>query len=353
MDLNLLMDGLQIFKENINLKRFAVLITYLILMKLADLFIDRILRKLASRTKITFDDYLINFLHGPICWTLFWVGVLHVLALESFGPPWQALAISVVYTMLLVVWVITLTRIFNWAAGRKITDHPEQGKVGKDVLLLLKNVIRVVILASGVIWLLAIWKVDLTPMFASAGIAGIAIALAAKDTLANFFGGISIFMDKNYKLGDYIIIESGERGEVVEIGIRSTRMKTRDDVMITIPNSIIANSKIINESAPVPRFRIRIPVGVAYGSDIEKVEEVLLKVAADNPGVAEDPAPRVRMRAFADSSLNFELLCWVENPASKGFETHNLLRAIYHSFAENKIVIPFPQRDVHLMKSPE
>jgi len=242
-----------------------------------------------------------------------------------------------------------LVRIFNFIMQLKVDRSSADDKIGKDVLLLMKNVLRVVIIVTGFLWFLTIWNVSLAPLFASAGIAGIAIALAAKDTLANFFGGISVFMDKAYKIGDYIILESGERGEVVEIGIRSTRIKTRDDVMITIPNSIIANSKIINESAPIPRFRIRVPVGVAYGSDLEEVEKTLMDVALANPNVVKDPEPRVRMRAFADSSVNFELLCWVEQPASRGIEIHNLLKSTYQAFADNQIVVPFPQRDVHLI----
>jgi MscS family membrane protein len=209
----------------------------------------------------------------------------------------------------------------------------------------------VVVIIAGLLWLLSIWQISLTPLFASAGIAGIAVALAAKDTLANFFGGISIFMDNTYKVGEYIILDTGERGEVVEIGIRSTRIKTRDDVLVTIPNSIIANSKIINESAPIPRFRIRVPVGVAYGSDLAKVENVLLAVADGNSNIEKDPEPRVRLRAFADSSVNFELLCWVKDPRDKGLEVHNLLKAAYKVFEEQSITIPFPQRDVHIIKS--
>ena len=138
---------------------------------------------------------------------------------------------------------------------------------------------------------------------------------------------------------------------MVEIGIRSTRIKTRDDVIVTIPNSIIANSKIINESAPLPRFRIRVPVGVAYGSDLAKVEEVLLAVADANSNIEKFPEPRVRLRAFADSSVNFELLCWVKDPRDKGLQVHHLLKAAYQAFEEQSISIPFPQRDIHIINS--
>jgi len=177
----------------------------------------------------------------------------------------------------------------------------------------------------------------------------VAVALAAKDTLANFFGGVSIFADRSFKVGDVIILDSGERGEVVEIGIRSTRIKTLDDVLITIPNSLLATTKIVNESAPTPRYRIRIPVGVAYGSDVDEVEATLMAVALAEEEVLRDPKPLVRLRAFGESSLDFVLLAWVADPSHSVGVSHHLLKAIYKHFNDKGITIPFPQRDVHLV----
>jgi len=351
MDFHSLLDNFKVVKEHSWLQQVIIVAVYALFAKGADLFIDRIVRRLASRTRMTVDDYLINFLHGPICWSIFLFGILHALVVTELPKPWQTLLPALVQSVILLIWLIGLVKAFNWLAKYKMASIVSGEKIDSDMFLLFKNVIRVLLFGAALFWLLAIWKVDLTPLFASAGIAGIAVALAAKDTLANFFGGISIFMDKTYKVGDYIIIESGERGEVVEIGIRSTRMKTRDDIMITIPNSILANSKIINESAPVPRFRIRVPVGVAYGTNLDKVEEVLLAVAFANPNVSREPEPRARLRAFGESSVDFELLCWVDEPALKGRAIHNLLKAIYQAFTEQAIVIPFPQRDVHLMNA--
>ena len=332
------------------LRRVAIVLVYSVLAKGVDIIIDRILRRIAAKTRINFDDKLIDLLHVPIIWSVFWLGVLHALSIKPYlMDPWQTVLPPLAKSFLLIIWLIALMRVFNWIVEHFMSGTQRQGKIGKDLFLLFKNLLRVVAVIAGLIWLLAIWEVNLTPLFASAGIAGIAVALAAKDTLSNFFGGISIFMDRTYKLGEYIILESGERGEVVEIGIRSTRIKTRDDVIITIPNSIMANSKIINESAPIPRFRIRVPVGVAYGSDLEKVEQVLLEVVDDNPNVEKIPEPRIRLRNFADSSVNFEMLCWVGDPRAKGLETHKLLKAAYKAFDEQGITIPFPQRDVHII----
>jgi small-conductance mechanosensitive channel len=155
-------------------------------------------------------------------------------------------------------------------------------------------------------------------------------------------------MDRSYKVGDYIILDSGERGEVVDIGIRSTRIKTRDDVLITIPNSVMAVAKITIESAPVPSFRIRIPLGVAYGSDLDYVEKVLLDLIKANSLVASRPDPRVRYRAFADSTINLELLCWVKDPRDKGIVTHHIFKDIDRVFKEEGISIPFPQAEIYL-----
>ncbi len=327
-------------------RRLAVFFAWLLAAKLADLAIDRIFVRLARRSRITFDDQVVSLLHRPACWTLAGIGLLHAASLQ---PPWPEPVSDAARSALVLLWAVTGYRLLDLGAGRLRGVLMERGAVGRDIFHLLHNVMRVVLLGALGFWLLAIWDVDLTPLFASAGIAGIAVALAAKDTLANFFGGISIFVDRVFAVGDYIIIDDTDRGEVVDIGIRSTRIKTRDDVLITIPNSILANAKIVNESAPQPRFRIRIPVGVAYGSDLDQVERVLLAVAAANPAVVEEPAPRVRLRRFGDSSVDFELLCWINDPAFKGLETHNLLRAVYTAFEREGITIPFPQRDVHLI----
>ncbi|SDK51994.1 MscS family membrane protein [Maridesulfovibrio ferrireducens] len=190
--------------------------------------------------------------------------------------------------------------------------------------------------------------VPVTAVFASAGIAGVAVALAARETLANFFGGVSIFMDRPFRAGDYIVLESGERGEVKAVGMRSTRLLTRDDILITIPNSVITNVKITNQSLPEPHFRVRIKIGVAYGSDVDKVEALLLEEAHKNALVVDSPAPRVRFRAFGDSSLEYELLCWAGHPQNRGRVVHEISRDIYKKFNSEGILIPFPQRDVHL-----
>jgi small-conductance mechanosensitive channel len=164
---------------------------------------------------------------------------------------------------------------------------------------------------------------------------------------------VFILADAPYKLGDFIVLESGERGKVTHIGIRSTRILTRDDVEVTVPNSIMGNVKINNETGgPHEKYRIRIKVGVAYGSDIDKVQSVLLDVAKMNSEVCQTPAPRVRFRSFGDSSLHHELLCWVGEPVLRGRVSHALNSEVYKQFLKESIEIPFPQQDVHIKSAP-
>jgi len=186
-------------------------------------------------------------------------------------------------------------------------------------------------------------------VFASAGIAGVAVALAARETLANFFGGVSIFLDGPFRAGDYIVLDSGERGEIQTVGMRSTRLLTRDDVLITIPNSVITNVKIVNQSAPSPNLRFNVEIGVAYDSDVDLVEKVLLEVAKENPLLAEPENATVRLVSFGDSAIQFKIRAMVSHPLDKGRAIHEMNKAIMRHFKKEGISIPFPQRDVRLV----
>lgn len=327
-------------------QRFTVICFYIILSKAADIIISRILLPVATRTSFDVDEHFARFIRRPSVLSVLLLGLLHAALLEpTFPSPWDTVLPNVIKTLILAVWWVSLIR--------EITVMNENNtqwalrKFDKTRFYMLKNISRIILLFIGIIWALIIWEVNLTPLFASAGIVGIAIALAAKDTLANFFGGIALFTDAAYKVGDYIILGTGERGEVTELGIRSTKLKTRDDVMITVPNSIMSTTKIINQSAPEVSFRIRIDINVSYDSNLRTVEKTLLQVAEEHHALEKKPEPRVRVRSFGESSIFLQLLVWVEEPAQRGLQTHHLLKMIHIAFKEKGIEIPFPQRTLH------
>ena len=193
----------------------------------------------------------------------------------------------------------------------------------------------------------------MTAWLASAGIVGIAVGFAAKDSLANLFSGVFILADAPYKIGDFVVLSSGERGQITKIGIRSTRMLTRDDVEVIVPNSIMGNTTIVNESGgPHKKYRIRVKVGVSYGSDIDQVREVLLDIAANEEAVCLDPLARVRFRLFGASSLDFELLCWVNEPLVSGRVIDALNCAVYKRFQELNIEIAYSKHDLYIKEMP-
>jgi len=188
-------------------------------------------------------------------------------------------------------------------------------------------------------------------MVTGLGISGLAVALAGREALSNLIGTIMIILDQPFKPGDFIVVGEGDQGTVTEVGFRSTRIRTRDGILISIPNSTVANMKIVNQSAPVTISRIHVPVGVAYGSDLKEVEQALLNVAKRSEFVTPDPIPLVRITSFGDSAISLSLLCWIRRPEFRGRAMAQLNASIYEEFERRAIIMPFPQRDVHILSS--
>jgi small-conductance mechanosensitive channel len=343
----------QILGPNIYLQAAAIAVAFIFVGKLADLLISRIIARIVSRSSSDFDDNVVALLHRPVFVTFVLVGL--ALATRHIGLPESPayVTIGILRTIAIVVWYTFfrgLVQLLLTAARRR----PAAKRGYASMLPLLDTAVKVILLALAIYFVFLAWNINVTAWIASAGIVGLALSFAAKDTLSNLFAGVSIIADAPYKTGDFIILESGERGVVTHIGLRSTRILTRDDVEITIPNGVIGNSKIINEAGgPSAKHRIRVAVGVAYGSDIDQVIAALSGVADAHSEVCTVPEPRVRFRKFGESSLDFELLCWIDQPVDRGRLSHELNCAVYKAFAEEKISIPFPQRDLHVRTMPQ
>jgi small-conductance mechanosensitive channel len=331
----------------------AILALSLFIGLLVEVILNRLLARWARRSQTDLDDQLFALLHRPIFGTVLLLGIglagreLHLPSAR------QDLLTDLLGTFALFLWIVFAIRVVRLVLTAASRLQHRIGFLEARTLPLFDNVGRIVVLGTGIYVLFLIWDIELTAWLASAGIVGIAIGFAAKDTLANLFGGLFILADAPYKLGDFVVLDSGERGEVTHIGLRTTRLLTRDDVEVTIPNAIIANSKIVNESGGRwEKYRIRVAVGVAYGSDIDLVRQVLLDVAATCEFLADDPEPRVRFRAFGASSLDLEVLGWVEQPVLRGRVVDDLLTRIYKRFLAEEIEIPFPKRDLYIKEMP-
>ncbi len=311
------------------------------------------LRFLVGRTRSNLDDQILNALSTPLVYTLVMVGLLVAVRLMPVDEPLRHILGGLLRSLGIIVWARFLIRLTQLLMSRAARRADRNQLLQSATLPLFENIAFVVIVALAVYLIFDTWGIDMTAWLASAGIVGIAVGFAAKDTLANLFSGVFILTDMPYKIGDYVVLDSGERGCVTHIGIRSTRLLTRDDVELTIPNSIMGNSKIINQSGgPYKKFRVRVPVGVAYGSDIDHAREVLLAIGRENEMTCDEPAPRVRFRALGASSLDFELLCWVDDPALRGRAVDALLTSIYKRFDAEGIEIPYSKQDIYIKEMP-
>jgi small-conductance mechanosensitive channel len=256
---------------------------------------------------------------------------------------------NILWTINVLVWTFAAIKVLRVILERLSDEENSFTLIQPGTLPLFYNSVFVLVVVTGIYFLSKIWTIDVTTWLASAGVIGIAVGFAAKDTLANLFAGIFIFADAPYKIGDYIVLDNGDRGLVRHIGLRSTKLLTRDDVEITIPNSIISNSRIINQSGgPVERFRLRIQFSVAYGTEIDHVRKLTLAIASAEKLVLENPLPRLRFRRFEASGIAFELLCWVKLPALRGRVTDRLNEAVYNAFLKEGDEIPNNKQDIYI-----
>lgn len=328
-----------------------IFLSSIIIAAIIDFLFKNVFMYYASKTKFEFDDLIIAALRKPLYLTVIITGTAFSLYYTNFSNNYEYIIDSLGLTALFVIWIVALLRI-NKILFEKvfplITSKTET-QLDDELLPLFKGIMNIVIVFVGILAILnLIWGINVTPLFASAGIAGIAVAFAAQDSIAQLFGGISIYFDQPFKRGDRIELESGEIGIVHEVGIRTTRIMNLYNNMIIIPNSVIANSKIINYTSPQSIMVVKMTMGVAYGSDVEKVREVLYSIMQDIDLVLDDPTATVRLENYGDSSLDFALYMWIRNPADKIKLIDMVNSNINEEFAKEGIEIPFPTRTLFI-----
>ena len=345
---------LQFFDSQPWLQGGAVFLITFLVASIISWIIFRVLKILTSKTESYLDDRLLVIARPPIYYSLVITGFSTAVKIMPIADSLSDKLIYGFKTVGVIIWMVALIRVSKIALQQLAWSSSKHGLVKPQTLPLFDNLSKVGIVAIAGYIIFQIWGIDMTAWVASAGIVGLAVSFAAKDTLSNLFSGVFILADSPYKIGDYVVLDGTQRGKVTHIGLRSTRLITRDDVEVTVPNSIMGNSKITNQSGgPNPKFRIRVKVGVAYGTDIEKVREILMEIALAETLVTKTPEPRVRFRVFGASSLDFELLCWIQDPELKGRTLDKLNVAVYNKFNEHKIEIPYSKQDLYIKELPK
>ena len=255
---------------------------------------------------------------------------------------------GILLLLLMFVAVVVAEKIIRERVIMRIfekTDFPEALEYG------MARILGYVFMIVGFYMAFQVAGIDLSSLAFIAGAIGVGIGFGLQSIINNFVSGIIIFAEQPIAIGDRVEV-SGIAGRVVKIRLRSTTVITNDNITMIVPNADFISQTVTNWSHGDPKVRIRIPIGVAYGSDIERLEKVLLEVAAENPKTLEEPKPSVLFSNFGDNSLNFELAVWTASMSTRPRRFISTLNfAIEKKLRENGIEIPFPQRDLHIRSS--
>lgn len=236
----------------------------------------------------------------------------------------------------------------------KIASKTET-KMDDVIIDLLNRFGNVLIFITAAILALDALGVNIMPFIAGAGVAGIAIGFAAKDTLSNVIAGILLIIDRPFELGDRIEVwtapaNSATWGDVVHIGLRATKIRTTDNIIIVIPNNEIMMRDIINYTTITDEIRVRISIGIAYDADVKKAKEIITNISLELDWVMREPPPKVVVKSFGDSSVNLEARVWISKPRLRMDTISHITDRVKELFQQEGIEIPYPKRDIFIRK---
>lgn len=330
----------------------AVLLSFLCRLIWSKVFIP-----IASKTRTNLDRIILEATTTPVSILILTAGfkfsINRLLPLEGLSKsPAMTVLGDIAYTLLVVSVTFFVVKILRAISGWYLKDiaSKTQTSFDEEFVPLLSRVINIVVYFIAVTIILSHFKVNVGGFIATAGVASLAIALAAQETLSNTISGFMLVLDKPFRVGDWIQLDSGEAGFVQEVGLRTTKILTFDNTVMIIPNAMIAKSKIVNRNYPDTKVKTRQKIGVAYGSDLVRVKKILLEICQAHPEIMKDPPPLVFFTEFGESSLNLLLIYWVADLREQFRIGDQVNMEIKRRFEEENIEIPFPQRDIHMRK---
>ncbi len=310
---------------------------------------DRLIRHWTEKRKNHLDQIVIQSFHTPFLIFLLLMGGWIALGAVDLTPKMSRFAQVGISLATAFICIFAGVKIYQGLL-MEYGQRYESIKPSLSILNLLGKglIILVVLLIT-----LDSLNISITPLLTTLGIGGLAVALAFKDTLTNFFAGLYILADRPILVGDYIKIEGGPEGYVEEVGWRSTRIRTLPNNIVILPNSKVSESIITNYFLPERQMALLVNVSVDYGSDTRRVEKILLEEAtragSEVQGMLPEPPPTVRfIPGFRESSLDFTVICQVREFEDQYFVQHELRHRILERLRREGIEVPFPQRTVHL-----
>jgi len=330
--------------------RFLIILVGTIIFVTLSYFILRLIVRKISGGKKTYAKFILKQLSIPVFFLVFAVGLYSsIKTLSRLDEHYLILdgaffVITTLVAALLASRIITVI-MMGWLKVRRGFERPPG---------LLNKAISVFIFIIALVVILAYFKIDITPLIAGVGLGALAIGLALQSTLSNFFAGVHLLSDKPIRVGDYIELDEKTSGVVLDIGWRSTRIRTLTDNLLIIPNGKLAESNIINYSMPRKDFSIWVPCGVAYESDLKKVEKITLEVAKEIQktvdGAVKDFEPVFRYREFGDSNIGFITVLGIAEPMKRFAVRNEFIKSLKERFDKEKIEISWPIRKIYNIK---
>lgn len=336
-----------------SLNQVVIAILILIGARLVSALIMSVLRhskQFTSKTDSTLDDEIVALFARPIHVLFQIAGILVALYYLFPTLSYATYGYGDVALVLLFLWGA-------YAGNRLIRGllrwHESETETGEKrrTFGFLETMISVLVWGMMIAFALNYFGVNISALLAGLGIAGVAVALALKDTLSGLFAAVFLVIDKPIRQGDFVELEGGTEGFIEDISMRSTRVRTFDNNIVIVPNNRLSSMIIKNFHLGSRHVRFVVPVGVGYGSDLDQVEKLILEVAADTyakVGITAPEEASVRFTGFGDSAMTIDVRMHVENFPDQVSVKHDFIKALYKAFEQKNIDIPYPQMTVHV-----
>ncbi|MDF1500035.1 MAG: mechanosensitive ion channel family protein [Anaerolineales bacterium] len=311
----------------------------------------RVIGRLTSRTQTGFDDALVSALHPTLfLFLLVLTAQFGIERLDFLPAAWDRWIGETFYVLFAFVVALAIWRLIgelsHWYQD-EISSRTET-ELDNQLIPFFRRVLQILLVTIVLIILLSHFEADVSALVTTLGVGSLAIALAAQETLSDTIAGFVIMIDRPYRIGDRIEIQDlGTWGDVVDIGLRSTRIRTRDNRMVIVPNSVIGKSLIVNYSYPDTMYRIQIHIGVSYGTDLEHARQTIIDAVREVEGVLDDHPVEALFLEFGDSALIFRVRWWLDSYEDTRRMFDRVNTAMYNTLRREGIELPFPQRDVH------
>jgi MscS family membrane protein len=345
-------DGPILFWAKEILGALLILAFFWMLAQLIVMVLNKWGKRLAAFTSTDLNDRVLQRVIPHVSRLLIMLGIYLAII---FLPLHEKLVVILSGVLFIAMVAIVFNLIYHafdellqwYIAGQQ---HNSDALISRHMIPIAEKLTLLFLIGLALLVILKHFNYDIFSVVTALGIGSLAIGLAAKDTLANMISGFTLMLDRPFRIGDRIQLAAGQMGDVTDIGLRSTKIRTLDNQLMIIPNSDLCNTMLINQDFPDVRAKGCINIGVAYGSDVDRVKEILVSAALEVESVLRDPAPEAYFVSFGDSALKISLFFWVQEYVRLFSVTDNINSLIIRRFNENGIEIPFPIRTVIVEK---